>query len=113
MVTVRYLTMALLVCSVLLCGCDCCETETEQTDDTAEASQETVAAEEPEAPAGGDMSPPSPGASFKAKRLADALRGLSYDSGREVAVVEPADPLFGVETFESAGEAYQRGLYYL
>lgn len=107
MITVRFLAMALLMCIVVFSGCS---NEPQSKQAAATDSPAQVA----EAPSpGGDLAPPSPGQGFKEKRMADALRGLAYDSGRVVLVAGAADPLPGAEAFKTAGEAYDRGLYYL
>ncbi len=110
MITLRFCAMALLVCTVVLSGCSC-EEPSEQsavTDDAAPVAAGAVATAN-----SGELSPPAAGQSYKEKRMADALRGLSYDSGRVVVDRTAADPLPDAEVFASAGDAHQRGLYYL
>jgi tetratricopeptide (TPR) repeat protein len=110
MITLRFLAMALLVCAVVFSGCS-----NEPQSKQAAAPQETAAVETAAADAAesGELSPPSPGQRFKEQRLADALRGLDYDSGRVVVDTATAEPLPDAEVFASAGDAYQRGLYFL
>lgn len=110
MITVRFLAMALLVCAVVFSGCSN-EPQSEQAAVTQDAAQvEAIPVEMAES---GELSPPSAGKSFKEKRMADALRGLAYDSGRVVVDLATADPLPDAEVFASVGDAHQRGLYYL
>jgi len=102
MITVRYLAMALLVCVVVLSGC------------SSEKQSEQAAVIDEAAPVeAGELSPPSAGQGYKEKRMADALRGLSYDTGRVVVDPAAAQPLPDAEVFATAGDAYQRGLFYL
>jgi tetratricopeptide (TPR) repeat protein len=111
MITLRFLALALLVCAVVVGGCSS-EQPSEQAAVTGgEAPPE--AGEAAETVESGELSPPSAGQSFKEKRLAEALRGLDYGSGRVVVDTAAADPLPGAEQFASAADAYQRGLYYL
>jgi Flp pilus assembly protein TadD len=128
MTTVRFATvMALFLFAVLLNGC-CCDPEQAETtavtggeagqaveqpaEQPAEAAPEPAEAA-PAAAEGVDLSPPTDGKSFKAQRMANAIRGLTYDSGRVVVDAKNADPLPDAEAFANADEAYQRGLYYL
>ncbi len=110
MITLRFLAMALLVCVVVFSGCS-----NEPQSKQAAAPQETAPVDTVAADTAGsgELSPPSAGQSYKEKRLADALRGLAYDSGRVVVDTAKAEPIPGAEVFASAGDAYQRGLYFL
>jgi len=120
MSTARFGTvMALFLFAVLLNGC-CCDPDGAETSAVAGGDAEQAVdqpaeqtAEEAPAPEGGDMSPPTDGKSFKARRMANAIRGLTYDSGRVVVDVKNATPLPDAESFASADEAYRRGLFYL
>lgn len=110
MITLRYLVMALLVCAVVISGCSN-EPQSEQV-----AAPEDGAAVETgtaDTAGSGELSPPSAGQNFKQKRMADAMRGLTYDTGRVVVDTEATGQLPDAEVFASAGDAYQRGLYFL
>lgn len=110
MITLRFLAMALLVCAVVCGGCS-----NEPQSKLAAAAEGTAPVElgSADTAGSGELSPPTAGQSFKAKRLADALRGLSYDSGRVAVDRAMSAPLPDAEVFATAGDAYQRGLFYL
>ena len=121
MTTVRFATvMALFLFAVLLTGC-CCDPENAETsavaggeaEQAAEQPAEQAVEEAPAAAEGGDLSPPTDGKSFKAQRMANAIRGLAYDTGRVVVDPNNSDPLPEAEAFATADEAYRRGLHYL
>lgn len=101
MITLRYIALALLVCVAALSGCSGEQPAEEAALDNA-APAET-----------GELAPPSPGKKFKAERMANALRGLTYDSGRVEVDEANAEPLPDAEAFDTAAQAHKRGLYYI